>query len=273
MAKFIMIRYNNKKYPENIPCEINEVAGHFDKERIIQTKRYSLHTEYSFEKRNFDSKLLDGLNEIKASNRNGIPQLWKNEKWAEEFFSFIEQLLGDSIPEIIEIHPPFIDYCNSIDAFLNIYESFETKILDKYKHTKIFIENRCGTHYGNRFTISNISDVIMLCKKLFERKLQLKIVLDYPQLMSAEGINPENDSLDKLIEINNEIKEYVEYLGGIHLWGKKRTNKRLIPHHGNLNTLFNNNISRKNIFLKSILNAFTDKDMALQELWWEEDCA
>jgi len=262
MAKFKMIRYNNKKYPEDIHCEISEVAGHFDKEEIIQTKKYSLHTEYSYAKRKLDGKLLDGLYEIKESKKDGIPRLWKNKKWAEDFFVFIERLLRDSIPpEIIEIHPPFIDYCGSIDEFLKVYETFETIALDKYKNTKIFIENRCGTRYGTKFTISKFNDIITLCEKISERKLKLKIVLDYPQLMSSEKINPESDSLDKLIEFNNKIEKHIEYFGGIHLWGRKTIKNRRYAHQGNLDTLFNNNVSRKNVFLKSILNTFTDKDI------------
>jgi len=264
MANFIMIRYKDMKYPEDIPCEISEIAGHFDKKGFkkvfTQNTKYSLHTEYSFGKRTLDSELLDDLDEIKWSTKNGIPKLWKSQVWAKEFFYFIERLLGDSIPEIIEIHPPFVDYCNSIGEFLDIYETFERLVLDKYKHTKIFIENRCGTLYGKRFTISKFSDIITLCKKLHERNLKLNIVLDYPQLMSSERINSKNNSLNKLVGFNNEIKNYIEYFGGIHLWGKKKINNRLTSHHGNLDTLFNN-VSQKDIFLESILNTFRDKDI------------
>ena len=256
MVNFIMVKYNNKKYPQEIPCEINEIAGHFDKKTINQKNRYSLHTEYSYEKRNFDSTLLEGLDEIKNSNKKGIPQLWKSKKWAREFFNFIESLLSNCVdPEIIEIHPPFIDYCGSIDIFLNTYEVFEKLILDKYNNVKIFIENRNGTHYGNNFILSNCNDIINICKKLSERELKLNIVLDYPQLMSSEGIN---STINKIINFNNELNDYRKYIGGIHLWGKKIVNKRLIAHNGNLDTLFNNNLQNKELFLNSLHNTFDD---------------
>ena len=49
------------------------------------------------------------------SEKEKIPQLWKNKAWAKEFASFIIELVGNSIPpEIIEIHPPFNDYCKEL---------------------------------------------------------------------------------------------------------------------------------------------------------------
>ena len=259
MAIFIMTRYNNKKYPQNIPCDISEIAGHFDKKPIIQNSRYSLHTEYSYYKRKLDNQLLKDLNEIKVASKNGIPQLWKNEIWAKDFFKFIEKLLYNSIePEIIEIHPPFIDYCNSINNFLNIYEIFEKLILNKYSNTKIFIENRYGTNYSKKFLISNCNDVINLCRNLSEKKLKLQIVLDYPQLMSSEKIDFNKKSIDSIIDFNNNIKIFNKYIGGIHLWGKKYINNRSIAHHGNLDTLFNDNSTDKDLFLKSVYDTFND---------------
>ena len=257
-----MVRYNNKQYPQNISCEINEISGHFDKKLFTQKNRYSLHTEYSYAKRKFDNILLDGLNEIKTANVKGVPQLWKNKIWANEFFIFIQNLLCNSIePEIIEIHPPFVDYCNTIDEFLNVYETFETLILGKYNNTKIFIENRYGTQYGSKFLISNCEDIIGLCKKISVRRLQLRITLDYPQLMSSERINLENTSIDKILNFNNEIKSYNELFAGVHLWGKKMINNRLLSHIGNFNTLFHNNIQQKKIFLESMQNVFDDENI------------
>jgi hypothetical protein len=254
-----MVRYNNKKYPQNISCKINEMPGHFDKTEIDQKNRYSLHTEYSYEKRKFNSNLLDDLNEIRLANKNGIPQLWKNKAWAKEFFKFIERLLNNSIePEIIEIHPPFIDYCNSIHDFLDIYEVFEQLILNKYNCVKIFIENRCGTRYGKKFLISNCNDIINLCEELSTRNLKLQMVLDYPQLLSSEGISICDVKINKIITFNENIKQTINYFGGIHLWGKKHVNNHVAPHNGNLDTLFNNNISQKEIFLKSVYDTFND---------------
>ena len=251
MTKFIMVRYDNKKYPQDITCEIDEIPGHFGRKSINPKNRYSLHTEYSSGKRKFDNELLKGLNEIKLSNKNGTPQLWTSKKWAKEFFKFIERLLCNSIdPEIIEIHPPFITYCSTIDDFLDIYETFEKLILNEYNNVKIFIENR----NGKKFLISNCNDIINLCNKLSERKLKLKIVLDYPQLINRERDNANNNSIKNIIDFNTYLKNHIKYIGGIHLWGKKNSGS----HNGNLNDLFNNNYRTKKLFLQSLYNTFDD---------------
>ena len=282
MTKFIMVRYDNKKYPQEINCAIDEIPGHFDINSVNQNSRYLLHTDNSFKKKKFDNELLKDLDEIKLSTKDDIPQLWKNEKWAKEFFQFIERLLCESIdPEIIEIHPPFIDYCSAIDDFLNIYETFENLILNRYNNVKIFIENRFGTQYrtgsrqsigrgrnliekryrprhGKKFLISNCNDIISLCNKLSERDLKLKIVLDYPQLMNSEHINSNNPSIKSIIDFNANLKDQSEYIGGIHLWGRKVRTKGQRSHYGNLNTLFNNNYRTKKLFLQSLHDTFDD---------------
>ncbi|GHV50950.1 hypothetical protein AGMMS49579_05400 [Spirochaetia bacterium] len=259
MVKFKMIRYNNKEYPPNIPCNINEVAGNFDKPEMTQNGRYSLHTEYSFGKRKFDSTFLNELNEIKSANKNGIPQLWKSKAWAKEFVMFIERFLENSVaPEIIEIHPPFIDYCKTINDFLEIYGEFEKLILEKYADVNLFIENRCGTNYGKKFLISNSDDVVNLCEQLSKKNYRLQMVLDYPQLFSGESLS--SDKLDKnnITEIMIKVKSCKKYFGGIHLWGKKKTNERWCAHNGDLNTLFNMDNERKELFLKLLYETFDD---------------
>jgi hypothetical protein len=49
-----------------------------------------------------------------------------------EIYYFVDE--GGNIhstrPEVIEIHPPFNDYCRSIDNFLNIYGTFEKRVLE-----------------------------------------------------------------------------------------------------------------------------------------------
>jgi hypothetical protein len=199
------------------------------------------------------------MHEIKSANKNGIPQLWKSKAWAKEFFLFIDRFLANSIePEIIEIHPPFIDYCETINKFLDIYEEFEKLISDKFPGVKIFLENRCGTKYGKKFLISDSDDVISLCEQLSNKKYRLKMVLDYPQLFSGEGISPDKITDKKIIEIMTKIRPYKDFFGGIHLWGKKRINNRWCAHNGDLNTLFNMDNVKKDLFLKSLYETFND---------------
>lgn len=53
---FIFIEYNGVQYPEGYPAHIYEVADHLDKGTIETAERYSLHTEYSYGKRKFDTE-------------------------------------------------------------------------------------------------------------------------------------------------------------------------------------------------------------------------
>lgn len=162
--------------------------------------------------------------ELKNSEKENIPQLWKNKEWAREFADFIIELVGDNIPpEIIEIHPPFNDYCNDFSMFFDIYEEFK-KIIVKFPKTNIFIENRCGAFYkGGKFIISNGKSIIQFLQELQKRNLKLKLVLDYPQVFSAEAIKMDNIKLKKINEFNNNIKPYISYIGGFHLWGKRKS--------------------------------------------------
>ena len=260
--KLIPITYHNKKYPSNIISNIDEIAGNLDKSKITPTRSYSLHTEYSHMKRKLDSCLLNKYKVLKESHKNYVPKLWASKEWAIEFANFIIDLIGDNkAPEIIEIHPPFDDYCNNFEEFFDIYEEFEKIIMNIYPSTLIFIENRCGTFYtGGNFLLSTSKSIIEFLKQLSTKNLRLKMVLDYPQVFSAEKIKLDNIKLDKIISFNQNIKPYINLIGGFHIWGKRKnsTDTRWTPHTGNLNTLFSFNNDLKVSFLKSILNTFND---------------
>lgn len=257
----IPITYHSKKYPVGVMSNIDEIAGNFDKDTIKPQRKYSLHTEYSHMKRKLNNKLINKYPELKASERDNVPQLWKNKKWAREFADFIVELIGDNIfPEIIEIHPPFDDYCNNFADFFDIYEEFERIILKKFPDVKIFIENRGGTFYkGGKFIISNGKSIIQFLQELQKRNLNLKLVLDYPQVFSAEAIKMDDIKLKKIIDFNNNIKQYISCIGGFHLWGKRKSkNGRWTSHIGDLNTFFSNNNLLKDEFINSVIDTFDD---------------
>ena len=262
--KLIPIIYHNKKYPLGITSNIEEVAGHLDKEFIKPKLHYSLHTEYSHMKRKLDSELIKRYPKLIESQKDMVPQLWKDKEWAIQFANFIIDLISNNeAPDIIEVHPPFDDYCDNFDLFFDFYSEFENIIVSKFSDTKIFIENRCGTFYKNgNFLISSASSIIEFLKELSKRNLRLKLVLDYPQVFSAEKIKLDNIKLDKIEAFNNEISKYIKYIGGFHMWGKRKTgnDKRWIPHTGDLNTFFSYNNTLKLSFLNSVLNTFSDDE-------------
>ena len=110
MTVFEMVKYHGQTYPREIPLRVEEVAGHFDIERINHSLRYSLHTEYSYGKRKFESGLISSFPALAEAQKNGGPQLWKNKERASQFADFVFALAGDDAPAVIEVHTPFNDY-------------------------------------------------------------------------------------------------------------------------------------------------------------------
>jgi len=277
MAKLIPVKDGIRNYPPKIKAEIQEISGHFAiEERISINTPYSLHTESSHSihtikkiKKTFSQKIINDFKNIASAHKNGIPQLWHDEKWAKEFFEFINWLVGSNKPpEVLEIHPPFDDYCSSFNEFLDIYKIFYKKFNRKYPKTKIVIENRFGTEYkGGDFLLSKCSDIIKFADILYNNpNIKLKIVIDYPQIFSAI-IGEENKAsmdnlkmaVDKIKTFNKKLKKYRGVIGGIHMWGKRKNkNGKWNPHAGDFNTFFNNNKKLKKEFLKSVFDTFND---------------
>ena len=85
----IPITYHSKKYPVGIKSNIDEIAGNFDKSSISPIRKYSLHTEYSHMKRKLDNSLINKYPKLKSSQKDNIPQLWKDKEWAQEFANYI----------------------------------------------------------------------------------------------------------------------------------------------------------------------------------------
>jgi hypothetical protein len=261
-------------YPPKYEASIHELSGNFHhKEELKVNSPYSLHTESSAMPIIFCSKIVNEFEHIKEAQKGNIPQLWHDKKWANEFFMFIEWLIGkNKPPEVLEIHPPFSDYCRSFDQFLGIFNTFYKKFKSKYPATTIVIENRFGTRYkGGKFLLSTCSDVLEFCKVLRNPNnsdINLKIVIDYPQIFSAEtgnGKKAENwmgpDPLklvEKIISFNQELKKYRKIIKGFHMWGKLKTGNKWRSHAGNFDTFFSNDNELKHMFLESVFTTFND---------------
>jgi len=273
MLRLIPVIYRNMNYPSPIEANIHEISGNFYKEKLVAKSPYLLHTEPSSVPKTFCSKIVKELKYINEAQRGNIPQLWHNKEWANEFFVFIEWLIGSNIPpDVLEIHPPFDDYCNSFDTFMDIFNVFYKKFKSKYPTTKIVIENRFGTRYKDgKFLLSTVDKILKFCEILSNPKnsgIDLKIVLDYPQIFSAEtklekkvenwmGSNP-LQLVEKIKTFNLDLKKYKEVIGGFHMWGKLRSGNRWIPHAGDFNTFFSNNKELKHKFLSSVFSTFND---------------
>lgn len=251
---FELIEYNGIPYPEGYISKIKEVAGHLDKEKIENEESYSLHTEYSYGKRKLDSTVLQKYNTLKEANKAGVPQLWKSEEWAKEFAEFICELTEDNNPpSIIEIHPPFNDYAD-IEKFVKCYKVFESIIKLSFPKTKIFIENRSGSIYrGGKFIAGKADEIALLCQAIEENNLELGVVLDFPQLLTAERIDTLKFNVEKYMNAIEKLYPYQHIIKGIHIWGKKKNpNGRWVAHCGTLDTYFGCNQENKKEFLNGI---------------------
>ena len=255
MTSFEMIKYHGKEYPEDIPLRIEEIAAHFEITKIGGSLSRALHTEYSYGKRKFNSALIAKYPDILAAQKDGVPQLWKNESWASQFANFIFDLVGGGpAPKVIEIHPPFNDYTD-LTGFVRSYSEFENKIKARFPETELLVENRCGSVYhGGRFVLSKIKDIEALCEKIANAGLGLKIAYDIPQIYTAHNVKTE----DKYISLLEETKPLREFIGGVHLWGKSISSTgRKVAHCGDLNSYFGDQ-GIKEHFLQAFKDCFDD---------------
>lgn len=260
MSLLIPVQYHKRKYPFGISPKIEEVAANFDIEQVEASFPCSVHTEYSWGPRKLTSPIIKKLKTIQQAHKNGIPQLWFNKKWAGEFVDFITTITKRSkLIKIIEIHPPFNDYCPTVDHFIEIYKIFEERILSVFPGVEILIENRFGSLYkGGKFLVAKNADIISLSEAIEINNLNLRIVLDLPQLFTSHiksmKIAEKNISL-----ILDPLSNSVSYIKGIHIWGKRRNEKgRWVAHQGNLNSYFDNNAILKKRFMAEVRKLFKD---------------
>lgn len=257
MTSFEMIKYHGQEYPQDIPLHIEEIAAHFDVSKIAGRLQRSLHTEYSYGKRKFESEIIQDFPNLVAAQKDGVPQLWKDELWATEFAEFIIKLEGRAVPpRIIEIHPPFNDYTD-MRHFASAYKVFESAIKECYPNVEMLIENRCGSIYrGGRFLVSKITDLFSLCEEINKSSLSLQIAFDVPQIYTAHNAESEVD----FAELLYQAKEVRDYIGGVHLWGKRAaTTGRKVSHCGDLNSYFGND-GTKQVFLQAFKECFDDNN-------------
>lgn len=255
MSLFEMVKYHIQAYPDDISLHAEECAAHFDITSVSSALKSSLHTEYSYGKRKFDSSLIQQFPAITAAQKDGVPQLWKGETWASEFAQFVCTLAGDAIPAVIEIHPPFADYA-TFDSFLTSYKVFETEVLEHFPDVSILIENRCGSVYkGGKFLVSKLPEIETLCSLIAQHSLRLKIAYDVPQIYTAHNAKKP----DQYIDLLKKTEAFREQIGGVHLWGKRKSESgRLVSHCGDLTSYFSEDMELKARFLQAFNTCFDD---------------
>ncbi len=255
MTTFEMVKYHTQEYPTDIPLRIEECAAHFDIAAVKAELKRSLHTEYSYGKRKFDTAVVSAFPALVEAQKAGVPQLWKSIEWGQQFADFVMALADGTVPAVIEVHPPFTDY-TTMDKFVASYMAFEGAILDKYPDVDILIENRCGSVYkGGKFLVSKLQDVAALCEQIEQHQLRLKVAYDVPQIYTAHNAKKQTAYLDLL----RQTRELRQYIGGVHLWGKRKSESgRLVAHCGDLDSYFDGDAETKGLFLQEFARCFDD---------------
>jgi hypothetical protein len=271
MIRLIPVRYDSITYPDGVHSEIQEESAPLSIPHLKRfAPKYSLHTDPSASRKvPPDSEFLEDFPTLRKSCVNRIPQLWFNKQWANEFAGFIKKAVDkNSPPAIIEVHPPYKDYCDSMQQFLENYRVFEERIFSSYPETEILIENRYGTKYkGGLFLISSYRDVVDFVSQLEKTtpRLKLGLVLDFPQLLAQSGmLKPKNDNIKEMLtEMFNSLKFCKSRIRSIHLWGPETiyANGHFDGvHKADLHGLFKYHEGMKEFFLENVYELLRDID-------------
>ncbi len=277
MVRFIPVRYSSTAYPSDIPPKIQEATANFfnffkHKKTLQKTSLpyLSLHTDpgYLGKKDIFVASKLPNEFPIISENvfnfgNRCVSKLWFNKKWSKEFSGFLVMLTEGIEPsriKVIEVHPPFDTYCDSLEIFLQIYEAFEEIALKEFPAAVINIKNRVNSvpnRKGGKFLLSTNHDIIKLSNLISKSNLKLKLVLDIPQLLSEHHGNALL-SEKKIKEVLAPIRDVRDYISGTHIWGYDLNEEKGGQHGADLNTYFNNDKKLKTCFLREICKLFND---------------
>jgi len=258
MPTLIPVQYGRLKYPGTIEPELVEVPGHFDKDTLpYGLTRYSLHTEYSAGPRHLTSALLRRFDCLIKSNHRNVPMLWTSEEWAVQFAHFIIALVGNQRPpEIVEVHPPFEQSCPSMERFLELYRKFEEVLREKFPDARIVVENRCGGRgLPGKFLVSTVADTLDLARAIAEQQSTLTIVLDVPQVFTAERLDAVTASAEEIRTLMSRLRPAMPVVTGLHLWG---STLRGGSHSADLNEHFGYRQDVKSSFVRDLSSLLDD---------------
>lgn len=253
----IPVQYGRMRYPTPIYPHLVEVPGHFDKDEIPSgLRRYSLHTEYSAGARKWSGNLIGRFPTLARSQTDGIPRLWTSQTWAKEFAEFVTALVADNpVPEFCEIHPPFRKDCTDMDRFVNRVYEFQSALPERFSNMKIGVENRHGTRLSSRFLVSAADDVLRLGRSIEKTGSGLMMILDIPQLLHGEGLDPGRASASVIAGVLDSLEPIVDKIAGIHLWARSR---RGGTHVANLDEYFGKRMEVKDTFFRTLARLLDD---------------
>lgn len=258
MPTLIPVQYGRLRYPDTVEPELVEVPGHFDKETLpYGLARYSLHTEYSAGPRRLTTGLLKKFHCLANSHSRNVPMLWTSSEWAVQFAQFVIELVGHQRPpEIVEVHPPFKQSCPTMKQFLDLYRVFESALRERFPDVRIVLENRSGGRgLPGRFLVSAVADILEIAETIVTAESKLTIVLDIPQVFTAERLDTVTASTEKIQELMMRLKPAMSVVTGLHLWG---STLRGGSHGADLNENFGYRQDVKTSFVRDLHHLFDD---------------
>ena len=102
-------------------------------------------------------------------------------------------------------------------------------------------------------TLEKAKEIAALCELIRQHGLHLGVVLDFPQLLTAEGIDTLKFKAEKYQAAIDTLAPYRSLIKGVHIWGKKKSaTGRWVAHAGNLDTYFGDNSETKSLFIAGI---------------------
>ena len=102
-------------------------------------------------------------------------------------------------------------------------------------------------------------EIAALCEIIRQRSLKLGVVLDFPQLLTAEGIDTLKFKTEKYQAAIDTLIPYRDLIKGVHIWGKKKSaTGRWVAHAGTLDTYFGDNQEVKVLFISGIEQVCND---------------
>jgi len=256
-SRLILVGYGKQTLPAGVSARMVEVPAHLDIKCINPVGDYSLHTEYSSKTRRFDSPLLGGLDVLKDSQRNGVPELWTSVAWAREYAALVKRLVAGGLPPSqIEIHPPFCSSAATTDVFLERYEAFEEAIQAEYPACGIVMENRFGTKHPHKFLMSDSGSILAMGQALQQTNLKLGIALDVPQMFTAAYGSKHAVGLEA-VTLLSQLMPIHDRIHTLHIWGRAAGGG---AHGGGLDGLFDANTDAKRACLQALRNLICDGD-------------
>ncbi|MBM6682334.1 hypothetical protein [Collinsella intestinalis] len=258
--QFTFVQYRSARYPEGFAPTLTEVAAHFDRESIDVPGPYSLHTEYSYGRRRFDTERISHYPELASAHRGGVPRLWFSDAWTNEFARFVTDIAAPhGAPSVVEVHPPFADYC-SLGQFVSRLGAFSAAVHEAFPQAEIVVENRSGTTYkGGAFLMGTAREIAATCSTIRSTDIRAGIVLDFPQLLTAEGIDPLAFDRGRYDEAISTLEPHRDLIRGVHIWGKRRNRSgRPAAHAGDLESYFDGDANAKGAFISGIERICSD---------------